>query len=95
MILNESTGLLFLDLNLGNPAISPFVFGFTDFDSVLAALVVALQSQFLAANPKAQLVSESVCLAGVNNISSMLKLEEMVNNLFKQFEPLLEQIPQE
>lgn len=65
------------------------------FGSVLAALVVALQSQFLAANPKAQLVSESVCLAGVNNISSMLKLEEMVNNLFKQFEPLLEQIPQE
>lgn len=40
-------------------------------------------------------MKESVCLAGVNNVSSMLKLEEMVNNLFKQFEPLLEQIPQE
>lgn len=49
--------------------------------------------QFLANNPKAQLISESIILAGTNNVMSMLNLEQMVNGLFDQFAPLLENIP--
>ena len=49
--------------------------------------------QFLANNPKAQLISESIILAGTNNVMSMLNLEQLVSGLFDQFAPLLENIP--
>lgn len=63
------------------------------FSALCASVLCALQVQFLANNPKAQLISESIILAGTNNVMSMLNLEQLVSGLFDQFTPLLENIP--
>lgn len=63
------------------------------FSALCASVLCALQVQFLANNPKAQLISESIILAGTNNVMSMLNLEQLVSGLFDQFAPLLENIP--